>query len=138
MAAPSGLIELGLALAVIGSPEERCRRWRSAPHVRSLRSEDRTGKNQRILANAAIAIDAMHRGRKRLVFVDSRRGAEELGARLVDRGATTFVTHGSLLSCGCEARSRAAVRLSGAPRSAYHSKIRDVAAAQPNALLRRA
>ncbi len=48
------------------------------------------------MANAAVAIEAMHRGRKRLVFVDSRRGAEELGSRLDERGVTTFVTHGSL------------------------------------------
>lgn len=48
------------------------------------------------LENAATVIEALHRGKKRLVFVDSRRGAEELGAKLSDSGVTTFVTHGSL------------------------------------------
>ena len=46
--------------------------------------------------NAAKVIEALHRGKKRLVFVDSRRGAEELGAKLLELGVTTFVTHGSL------------------------------------------
>jgi ATP-dependent Lhr-like helicase len=45
---------------------------------------------------AAIAIATLHPGKKRLVFVDSRRGAEELGARLSERGVLTFVMHGSL------------------------------------------
>jgi len=48
------------------------------------------------IENAATVIEALHRGKKRLVFVDSRRGCEELGARLAERGVTTFVTHGSL------------------------------------------
>lgn len=48
------------------------------------------------IENAATVIEALHRGKKRLVFVDSRRGAEELGARLSALGVMTFVTHGSL------------------------------------------
>ena len=48
------------------------------------------------LDNAAKVIAALHRGKKRLVFVDSRRGAEELGGKLIEGGVTTFVTHGSL------------------------------------------
>jgi ATP-dependent Lhr-like helicase len=48
------------------------------------------------METAAVAIEAMHRGKKRLVFVDSRRGAEELGAHLDQRGVMTLVTHGSL------------------------------------------
>jgi ATP-dependent Lhr-like helicase len=48
------------------------------------------------MESAAIAIEALHRGRKRLVFVDSRRGAEQLGAQLDQRGVMTLVTHGSL------------------------------------------
>jgi ATP-dependent Lhr-like helicase len=48
------------------------------------------------MENAATVIAALHRGKKRLVFVDSRRGVEELGARLGELGVTTFVTHGSL------------------------------------------
>lgn len=46
--------------------------------------------------NAAKVIAALHRGEKRLVFVDSRRLAEELGAQLRARGITTFVSHSSL------------------------------------------
>lgn len=48
------------------------------------------------LENAAIVISRLHRGEKRLVFVDSRSRAEQLAARLRGLGGTTFVTHGSL------------------------------------------
>jgi len=47
-------------------------------------------------SNAALVIKRLHPGRKRLVFVDSRRGVEELGRLLLQGGVTTFVTHGSL------------------------------------------
>jgi ATP-dependent Lhr-like helicase len=46
--------------------------------------------------NAAIVISRMHRGEKRLVFVDSRSRAEELGAHLSQLEVKTFVTHSSL------------------------------------------
>ncbi|MEE2033359.1 DEAD/DEAH box helicase [Rhodococcus chondri] len=46
--------------------------------------------------NAATVIAALHQGEKRLVFVDSRRRAEELGAALRERGITTFLSHSSL------------------------------------------
>ncbi|GGL40891.1 DEAD/DEAH box helicase [Nocardia jinanensis] len=46
--------------------------------------------------NAAKVIAALHAGEKRLVFVDSRRLAEELGAQLRQRAITTFVSHSSL------------------------------------------
>ncbi|WP_030521122.1 DEAD/DEAH box helicase [Nocardia rhamnosiphila] len=46
--------------------------------------------------NAAKVIAALHSGEKRLVFVDSRRLAEELGAELRRREITTFVSHSSL------------------------------------------
>lgn len=46
--------------------------------------------------NAAKVIAALHHGEKRLVFVDSRRLAEELGAQLRERGITTFISHSSL------------------------------------------
>jgi ATP-dependent Lhr-like helicase len=48
------------------------------------------------LQNAAVVISRLHRGEKRLVFVDSRARAEELGAELRQRGVKTFVTHSSL------------------------------------------
>ena len=48
------------------------------------------------LENAAVVISRLHRGEKRLVFVDSRARAEELGAGLREHGVTAFVTHSSL------------------------------------------
>jgi ATP-dependent Lhr-like helicase len=48
------------------------------------------------LQNAAVVISRMHRGEKRLVFVDSRARAEELGAELRQLETKTFVTHSSL------------------------------------------
>lgn len=46
--------------------------------------------------NAARVIAALHPGRKRLVFVDSRRGVEEIGKTLHGLGVSTYVTHSSL------------------------------------------
>ena len=46
--------------------------------------------------NAAKIIASLHLGEKRLVFVDSRRLAEELGSQLRQRGVTTFISHSSL------------------------------------------
>jgi ATP-dependent Lhr-like helicase len=46
--------------------------------------------------NAAKVVAALHHGEKRLVFVDSRRLAEELGVALQRRGVQTFVSHSSL------------------------------------------
>ncbi|MFC0315116.1 DEAD/DEAH box helicase [Gordonia phosphorivorans] len=48
------------------------------------------------IENAATVIAALHTSEKRLVFVDSRRLAEELAAHLRERGVTTFVSHSSL------------------------------------------
>lgn len=48
------------------------------------------------LDNAATVISRLHRGTKRLVFVDSRARAEQLAAGLRSRDVTTFVSHGSL------------------------------------------
>ncbi|MDB1088740.1 DEAD/DEAH box helicase [Streptomyces sp. ACA25] len=48
------------------------------------------------LANAAKVIAALHRGEKRLVFCDSRRQVEELGAALRAREVTVFLSHASL------------------------------------------
>ncbi|WP_433248679.1 DEAD/DEAH box helicase [Actinomadura nitritigenes] len=46
--------------------------------------------------NAAKVISALHRGEKRLVFCDSRRLVEQLGAALRALGVTTFLSHASL------------------------------------------
>ncbi|WP_433598467.1 DEAD/DEAH box helicase [Nocardia sp. CA-135953] len=48
------------------------------------------------LENAAKVIATLHRGEKRLVFCDSRRQVEELGAALRTRQVTVFLSHASL------------------------------------------
>ncbi|GHE29462.1 ATP-dependent helicase [Streptomyces capitiformicae] len=48
------------------------------------------------LANAATVIAALHRGEKRLVFCESRKQVEELGAALRAKGVTAFLSHASL------------------------------------------
>ena len=48
------------------------------------------------LENAATVISRLHRGEKRLAFVDSRSKAEELGKRLRELGVDVYVAHGSL------------------------------------------
>ena len=48
------------------------------------------------LQNAAVVISRLHRGEKRLVFLDSRARAEQLAADLRQLQVTTFVTHASL------------------------------------------
>ena len=48
------------------------------------------------LENAAEVISRLHRGEKRLVFVDSRARAEELSSRLRELEVRAFVTHSSL------------------------------------------
>ncbi|MEU4599904.1 DEAD/DEAH box helicase [Nocardia sp. NPDC023988] len=48
------------------------------------------------LENAAKVVAALHRGEKRLVFCDSRRQVEELGAALRTRQVTVFLSHASL------------------------------------------
>jgi ATP-dependent Lhr-like helicase len=48
------------------------------------------------LPNAALVISRLHRGEKRLAFVDSRARAEQVAVALRGHGVTTFVSHGSL------------------------------------------
>lgn len=48
------------------------------------------------VANAAKMVAQLHPGKKRLVFVDSRRLVESLGQQLRDLGVDTYVTHSSL------------------------------------------
>ncbi|MDN5861114.1 MAG: DEAD/DEAH box helicase [Pseudonocardia sp.] len=59
------------------------------------------------LDGAATVISRLHRGEKRLVFVDSRRRAEELGAALRSRDVDTYLSHSSL-SAGERLRSEQA------------------------------
>jgi ATP-dependent helicase Lhr and Lhr-like helicase len=48
------------------------------------------------LHNAAVVISGLHRGEKRLVFVDSRSRAEQVARELRSLEVATFVTHSSL------------------------------------------
>lgn len=48
------------------------------------------------MENAATVISQMHRGEKRLVFLESRRRAEELAFLLRERDVQTYVSHSSL------------------------------------------
>lgn len=48
------------------------------------------------LKNAAVIISRLHRGEKRLVFVDSRARAEQLAIELRNLEVQTFVSHSSL------------------------------------------
>lgn len=48
------------------------------------------------LENAAAVVSRLHRGEKRLAFVDSRSRVEQLAVALRGRGVETYVSHGSL------------------------------------------
>ena len=48
------------------------------------------------VANAAKVIATLYRGEKRLVFCDSKRLVEQLGAQLRELGVTTYLIHASL------------------------------------------
>jgi ATP-dependent Lhr-like helicase len=48
------------------------------------------------IQNAATMVKALHPGKKRLVFVDSRKKAEEIGKLLKQDQVDAFVSHGSL------------------------------------------
>ena len=97
------LQRIGLS-ATVGNPEavlewlsggsQRERQVVRAPGVRTAPEIvlDFVGNAQ----NAARMIAELHPGRKRLVFVDSRRGVEEIGRTLRDGNVNTFVTHSSL------------------------------------------
>lgn len=65
-------------------------------HIHTVPSTEITFDHVGSLANAAIVISRLHRGEKRLVFVDSRSRVETLAAELRTQGVTTFVSHASL------------------------------------------
>jgi ATP-dependent helicase Lhr and Lhr-like helicase len=95
---------LGLS-ATVGSPEKllssfagSCNGQKAvfSPHSTEPFSADVKLDYVGTLENAATVISRLHKGEKRLVFVDSRSRAEDLGAYLRQREVTTFVSHSSL------------------------------------------
>ena len=78
-----------------------------APAVEAPTAPDITVDYVGSITNAATVIASLHAGEKRLVFVDSRRQAEELGAALREAGIETYISHSSL-SAAERRRSEAA------------------------------
>lgn len=88
------------------------RRALLAPPPEQRQQPDITLDSVGSLANAALVLSRLHRGEKRLVFVDSRARAEELARELRLHGTQTWLSHGSL---GREERGAAEEAFASAP-----------------------
>lgn len=84
-----------LARWLQGGHTDRARRV-VAPQADDAATPEITLDYVATVANAAKVIASLHQGEKRLVFVDSRRRAEELSAELRKLGVRTFLSHSSL------------------------------------------
>jgi len=94
---------IGLS-ATVGDPETIVS-WLSGSSLRPQRIVDPGGARRPpelaldfvgTLDNAALLIERLYPGTRRLVFVDSRRRVEELGHRLSQRGVDVYLSHSSL------------------------------------------
>jgi ATP-dependent Lhr-like helicase len=101
--AETDIQRIGLS-ATVGDPEVIVR-WLSGSSMRPQRVVDPGGARKPpelhldfvgTLDNAALLIDRLYPGTRRLVFVDSRRRVEELGHRLSRRGVDVYLSHSSL------------------------------------------
>jgi len=111
---------IGLS-ATVGDPESLLE-WLCAgtagprrllrPPIGPLARPDVTVDHVGSMANAGLVLSRLHRGEKRLVFVDSRAGAEELSRELRLHGTRTWLSHGSL---GREERVAAEEAFASAP-----------------------
>jgi ATP-dependent Lhr-like helicase len=101
--AETDIQRIGLS-ATVGDPEVILG-WLSGSSMRPQRVVDPGGARKPpdlhldfvgTLDNAALLIDRLYPGTRRLVFVDSRRRVEELGHRLSQRGVDVYLSHSSL------------------------------------------
>jgi ATP-dependent helicase Lhr and Lhr-like helicase len=101
--AEADIQRIGLS-ATVGDPEVIVG-WLSGSSMRPQRVVDAGGARKPpelhldfvgTLDNAALLIDRLYPGTRRLVFVDSRRRVEELGHRLSQRGVEVYLSHSSL------------------------------------------
>ena len=101
--AENDIQRIGLS-ATVGDPEVIVQ-WLSGSSLRPQRVVDPGGPRRPpelhldfvgTLDNAALLIERLYPGTRRLVFVDSRRRVEELGFLLSQRGVDVYLSHSSL------------------------------------------